>query len=132
MKSDIDLPRKPMLLIAALQGIWLMLLYQATDAGSWPSKDPVWSFPLWTLGLATPVLLLLSLDKGNTRSVALQAGAFSTVLAGGGGRSGCAGRSLARTTWDGAAFVAMRFCGPPRSRSAARRPGIAAPLIRPR
>ncbi len=81
MKDDIDLPRKPMLLIAALQGIWLMLLYQATDAGSWPSENPVWSFPLWTLGLATPVLLLLSLDKGNTRSVALHVGAFSAVLA---------------------------------------------------
>jgi hypothetical protein len=73
-----------MLIIAVVQGILLFALYRAFDTDYWPSKDPLWSFPLWTLATAVPLFLLLSLERGNVRRVSqLVAGsaAVLTVLA---------------------------------------------------
>lgn len=81
MTDTSSLPRKLMLLIAVGQGIALLLLYNATESGSWPSESPLWSYPLWTLALAVPVLLLLSLERGNELRVARLVGIFAVVLA---------------------------------------------------
>jgi len=70
-----------MLVIASLQGIFLYLLYRAVDQEIWPSESPLWSYPLWTVVLAIPVLLLLSIDGKNTVSVYRQVGIFGGVLA---------------------------------------------------
>lgn len=70
----------PMLIISLLQGLALFGLYRAADTQSWPSESPVWSYPLWTIALAVPLLLLLSINRGNYKSVALQTAAFGGVL----------------------------------------------------
>ena len=62
MRESQPLPRVPMLVIAFLQGIFLYLLYRAFDQDLWPSESPLWSYPLFTVVLAVPVLLLLSMD----------------------------------------------------------------------
>lgn len=71
---------KLMLLVAVTQGILLMLLHEAHDSGSWPSESPLWSYPLWTLTLAVPVLLLLSLEAGRELRTAKLVGAFAIVI----------------------------------------------------
>lgn len=79
-----EMPKPLMLIIAAAQGLALYALYYAFDTKSWPSDSPVWSFPLWTLAFAVPLLLLLSLTRENTaraiRDVAI-VGAVFTLLA---------------------------------------------------
>ena len=96
MNDTPSLPRKPMLLIALAQGVALAFLYSATNPGaalarqvlgvpveaeSWLSQSPMWSYPLWTLSLAVPVLLLLSLERGNVIRVTRIVLLFSVVLA---------------------------------------------------
>lgn len=81
MNDAPSLPRKLMLLIAAGQGIALLLLYKAHEFGTWPSESPPLSYPLWTLAFAVPVLLLLSLESGNSARVAKFVGVFALVLA---------------------------------------------------
>ena len=75
------LPRTPMLAIAFAQGICLYLLYRAFDNNTWPSESPLWFYPLLTLSVTVPVLLLLSIDRDNTASVFKQVGVFGGVLA---------------------------------------------------
>ncbi len=70
-----------MLVIAVVQGILLFALYRAFDTDFWPSKDPLWSFPLWTLAIAVPLLLLLSLQRDNVRQVGQLAAGSAAVLA---------------------------------------------------
>ncbi|HNP37822.1 MAG TPA: DUF4153 domain-containing protein [Woeseiaceae bacterium] len=74
------LPRRLMLVIAAGQGLALLLLYKANETGAWPSEFPLWSYPLWTLALAVPVLLLLTLERGNEFRVTKLVGIFALVL----------------------------------------------------
>jgi hypothetical protein len=74
------LPRNWMLAIATLQGLALFALYKSVETDSWPSDAPLWSFPLWTLAIILPVVVLLSLDRGNQRRVALLTAAFAAVL----------------------------------------------------
>ena len=81
MSDSSTLPRVLMLSIAVVQGLLLFALYKAFDADVWPSESPLWSFPLWTLAVAIPVLLLLSLERGNEQRVAIMAAGFGTVLA---------------------------------------------------
>jgi len=69
-----------MLVIAFLQGISLYLLYRAFDQDLWPSESPLWSYPLWTIVLSVPVLLLLSIDSKNAASVYKQVGIFGGAL----------------------------------------------------
>ncbi|HZW58645.1 MAG TPA: hypothetical protein VFE85_00005, partial [Woeseiaceae bacterium] len=69
-----------MLLIAALQGIALLYLKSAHESGFWPGASPLWSFPLWTLALALPVLLLLSIERDNSSRLLPPTGAFVVLL----------------------------------------------------
>lgn len=70
-----------MLIIAIVQGILLFALYRAFDTDFWPSDDPLWSYPLWTLAIAVPLLLLLSLNHGNERRVVQLVAGWAAVLA---------------------------------------------------
>ena len=70
-----------MLGIALLQGFCLYALYHALDTKSWPTYSPLWSYPLWTLAVMAPLMLLLSVDARNYRSAATLVAAFSAVLA---------------------------------------------------
>lgn len=81
MRESPPLPKVTMLVIAFLQGILLYALYRAFDESTWPSESPLWSYPLWTVVLAVPLLLLLSIDRKNTASVYKQVGIFGGVLA---------------------------------------------------
>jgi len=81
MRESPPLPKVTMLVIAFLQGIFLYALYRAFDENTWPSESPLWSYPLWTVALAVPLLLLLSIDRKNTVSVYKQVGIFGGVLA---------------------------------------------------
>jgi len=74
------LPRNAMLAIATVQGLALFALYKSVETDSWPSDAPLWSFPLWTLAIIVPVVVLLSLERGNQRRVALLTAAFAAVL----------------------------------------------------
>ena len=53
------LPRVTLLIVSFVQGLALLALYRAFDTNSWPSESPLWSFPLTTLAIAIPLLLLL-------------------------------------------------------------------------
>ncbi len=81
MNDSSSLPRVAMLIIAVVQGILLFALYRAFDTDYWPSKDPLWSYPLWTLATAVPLLLLLSLNHGNERRVVQLVGGSAALLA---------------------------------------------------
>ena len=76
-----SLPKLPMLAIAFLQGLCLLVLYRSVESGFWPSESPVWAFPLWTLAIAAPLLLLLSIDRDNYASVVKHVAAFGGLLA---------------------------------------------------
>jgi hypothetical protein len=69
-----------MLIIAVVQGILLFALYRAFDTNFWPSESPLWSYPLWTLAVAVPLLLLLSLNHGNERRVVQSVAGLAVVL----------------------------------------------------
>jgi len=67
--------------IAFGQGIALLLLWRALANNAWPSLTPIINFPLWTLAIASPTMLLLCLNRENLSRSLKAVGAFSTVLA---------------------------------------------------
>lgn len=69
-----------MLALSLVQGLVLLLLWRAMTNETWPSQTPLVNFPLWTFSIAWPLLLLLSLEVGNTLRVVRLAGAFSAIL----------------------------------------------------
>lgn len=71
----------PMLIISFAQGLFLYGLYHAVDTHSWPSESPLWSYPLWTVALTVPLLLLLSIDRDNYKSAVRHVALFGAVLA---------------------------------------------------
>jgi len=71
----------PMLIISLVQGLFLYALYHAIENHSWPSESPLWSYPLWTVALMVPLLLLLSIDRDNYKSVLRHVALLGTVLA---------------------------------------------------
>lgn len=73
-------PLKVTLAIALAQGAALYLLTLAQINGAWPSGQPIWNLPLWTLAVAWPVLLHLSIDAGNARRTIAGASLFATLL----------------------------------------------------
>jgi hypothetical protein len=81
MRESPPLPKIPMLVIAFVQGIFLYVLYRAFDENTWPSESPLWSYPLWTIAVAVPLLLLLSIDRKNYFSVYRQVGILGAALA---------------------------------------------------
>jgi hypothetical protein len=81
MNDASPLPRVLMLIIAVMQGILLFALYRAFETESWPSESPLWSYPLWTLIVAVPLFLLLSLSYGNVVRVSKMVAGLGGVLA---------------------------------------------------
>ena len=73
-------PLKIALGIALAQGAALYLLTLAQINGAWPSGDPAWNLPLWTLAVAWPVLLHLSIDAANARRTIAGASLFASML----------------------------------------------------
>jgi len=80
MNNSSPLPKVQMLLISGIQGILLYALYNAFDNSTWPSESPLWSYPLWTIAVVVPVLLLLSLTRSNAVAVAKYVAAFAAIL----------------------------------------------------
>ena len=76
-----QLPRNLMLAISLGQGLALFLLWRALSNGVWPSLTPAINFPLWTLVLIGPTLLLLTLEQGNLLRSLKAIGLFSAVMA---------------------------------------------------
>ncbi len=74
-------PRNLMLGIAFGQGIALFLLWRALESEVWPSQTPVINFPLWTLALVGPTMLLLCLDKQSLSRSLRAVGLFSAIMA---------------------------------------------------
>ena len=72
--------RLPLLGIAFLQGLCLLFLYRSAASGFWPSESPMWAYPLWTLAIAGPLLLLLSIDRDNYVAVLKYVAAFCALL----------------------------------------------------
>ena len=70
-----------MLLISLLQGLTLFLLWRATDNQLWPSQTPLVNFPLWTVAVALPVLLLLGMEAGKERQAVWRVSLFVALLA---------------------------------------------------
>ena len=70
-----------MLLISLLQGFALFLLWRAAENQVWPSQTPAASFPLWTIAVAAPLLLLLGLESSNKSRTAMLIGLFCGLLA---------------------------------------------------
>ena len=81
MKPLSEVPKWPLLGVAAAQGICLYLLYRSAELDSWPSTSPPWAYALWTLALAVPLLLLLSVDRENYAAAGKWVAAFGTLLA---------------------------------------------------
>jgi len=81
MRESPPLSKVPMLVIALVQGVILYSLYRAFDDNTWPSQSPLWSYPLWTVALAVPLLLLLSIDRKNVVPVYKQVSILGGVLA---------------------------------------------------
>ena len=73
-------PRNLMLLIALAQGIALLLLWRALTNETWPAQQPAVNFPLWTIAVALPALLLLSLESGRAVRTVRHVGLFCAVL----------------------------------------------------
>lgn len=79
--SQLQLPRNLMLGISLAQGIALFLLWRALENQAWPSQTPALNFPMWTLALAWPVLMLLSMERGNLNRSLKANSLFVAVLA---------------------------------------------------
>ena len=73
-------PTRLLLGVSLAQGLCLYLLYASVEAERWPSKDPVYSYPLWTLAVLAPLLLLLSATRANLVATAKNTAAFCVVL----------------------------------------------------
>ena len=76
-----SMPRPLLLGIAFLQGLCLLALHRSTESDFWPSESPVWAYPLWTLTIVVPLLLLLSIDRDNYVSMTKHVAAFGALLA---------------------------------------------------
>ena len=73
-------PRNLMLPIALAQGIALLLLWRALTNETWPAQQPAVNFPLWTIAIVLPALLLLSLESGRAVRTVRYVGLFCAVL----------------------------------------------------
>ncbi len=78
--NDTSLPRAWLLGIAFVQGLCLLVLYRSVESGFWPGESPAWAYPLWTLAIAVPLLLLLSITRDNVVAVAKHVGLFAILL----------------------------------------------------
>ncbi|MEM9396316.1 MAG: DUF4153 domain-containing protein [Pseudomonadota bacterium] len=77
---ETDHPVRALLWVSLLQGACLYFLYGSMEALRWPATDPAWFFPLATLTVIAPLMLLLSVRRENWRAVARDVAVVSTVL----------------------------------------------------
>ena len=73
-------PRRILLAISIAQALglgWLLLSYAR---GTWPSEDPLFAVPLWTLVVMLPLWFLLALKRGNARRLLLGAAVAAGLL----------------------------------------------------
>ena len=75
------LPAKTMLALSALQGLAFTGLWLAFDNDAWLALTPVAFFPLCTLAVVWPTVVLLSIDAGDPRRLLGYSSAFAGVLA---------------------------------------------------
>ena len=73
-------PRNLMLAIALAQGVALLLLWRALTNETWPATQPAVNFPLWTVAVTYPALLLLSLESGRVMRAFIRVSLFAAVL----------------------------------------------------
>ena len=73
-------PRNLMLAIALAQGVALLLLWRALTNEVWPATQPAVNFPLWTVAVTYPALLLLSLESGRVMRTVIRVSPFCAVL----------------------------------------------------
>lgn len=74
-------PPRLLLGVSLVQGLCLYLLYASLEAQRWPYNAPVYWYPLWTLAVFAPLMLLLSATRANFVATAKNTAAFSVVLA---------------------------------------------------
>ena len=72
-------PRNLMLGIALAQGVALLLLWRALTNETWPATQPAVNFPLWTVAVTYPALLLLSLESGRVLRTVIRVSLFCAV-----------------------------------------------------
>lgn len=80
MPQPSERPTRILLAISLFQGLCLYLLYISAEAAVWPANSPVWSYPLWTLAVIAPLLLLLSVTRQNIVYAVKNVGAFCALL----------------------------------------------------
>ena len=74
------LPRNVMILLSLVQGLVLLFLWRAGTEQTWPATVPVVNFPLWTITLVGPTLLLFCLERGNAARLAMPVGLVTALL----------------------------------------------------
>jgi len=79
--ADAARPTRALLWLSLLQGACLYHLYGAVQTERWPATDPAWHFPLWTVAVLSPLMLLLSVTRDNWKAVSRDVGLVSIVLA---------------------------------------------------
>jgi len=70
-----------MLGISFIQGILLYALYWLNVENLWPNESATLIYPLWTVTLVVPVMLLMSLEHGNIKRVLLMTSGFALLIA---------------------------------------------------
>ena len=79
--SEISAPPSRVLLgISIAQAASLCALLWSYSRGGWPSEDPLWAFPIWTIVATLPLLFLIALKRGNARRMLLGAAIAAAVL----------------------------------------------------
>lgn len=81
MTNSTERPTRLLLGVSFVQGLCLYALYQSFEQDVWPSESPVWSYPLCTLAVLSPLLLMLSATRSNLAAAVKNIAAFSVVLA---------------------------------------------------
>ena len=119
----IRLPRALMLALSLAQGLMLLGLWRALEAGVWPSQTPTLNYALFTFALSWPTLLLFILEAGNIRRAFALASVASGLLVLCGLYVGWQASpidafpveslvAVAIATWLVAGFKALMFVGP--------------------
>jgi len=73
-------PRRVLLGISIMQALGVGALLLAYARGTWPSEEPLFAVPLWTLVVMLPLWFLLALKRGNGRRLLLGAAVAMVLL----------------------------------------------------
>ena len=76
-----QLRRNTMILLSLGQGLALLFLWRAATGEFWPAQTPTVNFPLWTIALVWPTLLLFTMEHGNTARAVKLISLFTALLA---------------------------------------------------